>query len=177
VCSSDLSPGQGSQPQREDRTALRKLAYDQGLRTLDDQRDEMNGIRTRAGQFMAIVTAATAFLVGTSLASTAAQHPLIGLAIPATICSVTAILCTVAVLWPWTFDFRLSAGVLTERWIDRSVPAPSEDDFLRGLAITLDEMRKQNEPILRRMRNCYVGVVSFGTVGLTLWTLLAWLSN
>ena len=52
---------------RPDAASLERLAYDEGKRALADQTDELNGIRTRAGSYMAFVGSATAFLVGTGL--------------------------------------------------------------------------------------------------------------
>jgi len=177
VTSSEDPSSQRAQPLKLDRSGLYKLAYEAGLRTLDDQRDELNGVRTRAGQFISFVGSATAFLVGTSVARAVRDSTFYTVAVPATICTVASIMCLLIVLWPRTFDFRLSPGVLVERWIDRSVPPPSEEDLLRGLAVLLNEMQAANGLMLSRIRLWYVVLAGSGSIGLMLWTLLVWIAS
>src|SRR5690606_33826850 len=52
---------------RSERAAMYELVVKAGERSLDEQRDELNGMRTRAVGFSAIVLSATAFLVGGGL--------------------------------------------------------------------------------------------------------------
>ena len=106
-----------------DQQALYQVAYELGLRTLEDQRDELNGIRTRAGSFMAFVGSATAFLVGTSVQGSSRGGFFLVVAIVATIFSSLAVVCLLSLLRPRRFDFRLSPGVL----VDRSMMLPCRD--------------------------------------------------
>src|SRR5664280_1806938 len=50
-----------------DAAALYRIAYEEGKRALDDQVDELNGIRGRAVQFTAFVGSSTAFLAAVGL--------------------------------------------------------------------------------------------------------------
>jgi hypothetical protein len=159
-----------------DHQALYQVAYDLGLRTLEDQRDELNGIRTRAGSFTAFVGSATAFLVGTSVQGGSRDALFYWIAVIATVCSTTAVGCLLALLRPRRFDFRLSPGVLVERWIEASVPRPSMNAFLKGLAELLEKMQAKNEELLAKLRGWYMVLVASGALGLAMWTLLVWAS-
>lgn len=158
----------------QDQRDLYQIAYQLGLRTLEDQRDELNGIRTRGGSFMAFVGSATAFLVGTSIQAASRDGLFYVIAVAATLCSTLALISLLALLRPKPFEFRLSPGVLVDRWIEASVPRPSLDAFLRGLADLLEQMQGANEGLLRELRRRYVVLVGSGTLGLIAWTLLVW---
>ncbi len=166
----------GARPVGDGRASLYRLAYEQGLRTLEDQRDELNGLRTRACSFIAFVGSATAFLVGTSVGGLQRTDTFRFLAFSATAATFLAIACLILVLRPRTFDLRLSPKTLVERWIERSVPKPSEEDLLRGLAVVLDEMQAGNVAKLAWIRAWYLGLIGFGAIGLSLWTMLVWMN-
>lgn len=154
---------------------LYKLAYEESQRTLDDQADELTGIRGRAVQFVAFVGAATAFLVGTSLQTVERDVTFYWLAGIATSMSVLLFVLIIAVLVPWkNWEYRLSARALIRGWIEAEVPPPNEAAFLRALAQRYDDMRVNNERVLRPLRRCYVGIIAVGLSQLTLWAALAW---
>ncbi|WP_343910602.1 hypothetical protein [Nocardioides aquiterrae] len=167
----------GKKVQGSDKTPLYRVAYDQGLRTLDDQRDEFNAARGRAVQFMALVAAATAFLVGTGLNSSTTNRDgtFYAVAIAATALTVLALVSLFLTLSPrLVFNFRLQPQILLERWIDREVPGPTEPDLLRALAARMQGMIDANETILTKVRIRYMWLLGSGTFALLTWAVLAW---
>jgi len=155
---------------------LYRIAYDHGLRTLDDQRDELNGVRGRAGQFMAFVGSATAFLVGAGLRSPDRDWVFYLVAACGTFLIVGALACLVFVLSPRSkFVLTMDPGMLVDEWIDRQVPKrPTEADLLRHLAKRIQGMIDENDTRLTAIRWWYLGTVVLGTVALACWVGLVW---
>lgn len=172
----EMGPG----PDRSsDRAGLYRIAFDAGIRALEDQRDELNGIRTRSVGFAAIMTTGTAFLVGSGLNGVpdSQRDSLFFLnAISGTVLFVAMLGLLSWVLIP-THGFRLilDPGVLVSRWIDAEVPGPSESQMLQALAEkTLPSMIQTNEVALSRIRYAYIGAVMCGSSGLIVWITLVW---
>jgi hypothetical protein len=160
--------------------ALYRIAYEQGLRTLEDQRDELNGARNRAGQVMALVASATAFLVGTGMAEAKRDLVFYCLAVLGTIGTAVAFIGLWNVLSPQRkFNLAMDPQTLVDKWIDRQVPGrPSEAELLRALAEVLQGMIDANEEHLAGrwgVRNGYLVVVTAGVLGLVAWGALIWL--
>lgn len=163
---------------RADCEALYKLAFDEGQRALADQLDELNGMRQRSVQFVAFVGAATAFLVGTGLATVDRDGVFYLLAATGSILSLSLIGLVLAVLSPWaTWDYRLSSKSLVEGWIECDVPPPTDSDVYRALALVLDKMRVDNEDVLARLRILYSTLIVTGSLQLTVWAVLTWVKS
>lgn len=155
---------------------LYRVAYDQSLRALDDQLDELSGIRGRASAYMAFIGSATAFLVGTGLKATHRDALFYGFALPASVATLVALVTLGLLLRPIAgWENRMSATVLIDKWIDREVPGPSLADLLKNLALRQDRSRGNNEARLVRIRALYLGVVGSGGLGIVLWSALVWL--
>lgn len=158
--------------------SLHVHAYNQGLRALDDQRDELNGIRTRVVQFVAFIGSASGFLIGSSLTSGRADdfafYVVAGLA---SIASVLMLILTALLLAPSNkFEYRLDPQVLVHKWINRDVPRrPTEAEFLTGLAALQSEMIQDNEGALRKLRNLYRGTILSGLLSILLWIASVWI--
>jgi hypothetical protein len=117
---------------------LYRVAYVESQRTLDDQQDELKGMRDRAVSFTAFVGAATAFLVGTGLHATNRDVLFYILASLASALSALSIVLLIALLNPSSkrkWNYRMSAASLIDGWIENEVPGPSEAQFLRALAM------------------------------------------
>lgn len=158
--------------------SLHAYAYDQGLRALDDQRDELNGIRTRAVQFVAFVGAASGFLVGSALGSSDADSDLFYVvASIASIASVVMLVCVALVLSPAKkFEYRLDPNVLVQQWIERDVPRrPTQPELLSGLAKLQSGMIQDNETSLNKWRRQYRVLIISGLVSLSLWMAAVWI--
>lgn len=168
---------------RGDSVALYRLAFEESRRTLDDQIDEVNGIRQRVSQYLAFVGTASAFLVGTGLGHGNRTGTFYAIAITGSIVSLCALSAGLRVLLMWegavphgkyhTWRFRLSANKLMH-WIEPDVPQPDETDLLRALALRHDEMAEHNDDNLDRLRHAYAWCVGLGFVQLLVWGALAW---
>ncbi len=154
-----------------------RIAYEQGLRTLDDQAAEVDGMRARAVSFMAFIGTATAFLVGTTVRT---APP--GLS-PAFV--TVAVIATGLVAWATfqlvllvraghEFTLRLNPGDIIRKWIDSRVPVPSESRLLRDLSGWLEVYIEKNEEGLDRLRARFNRVIAFGGFGLFSWTVAIW---
>jgi hypothetical protein len=177
------APGGGGQVIRRDiagKVDLYRVAYEESQRTLDNQWDELKGMRDRAVSFTAFVGAATAFLVGTGLHGTHRDLSFYILAATASALSALLIALLVALLnpsrrKPW--DYRLSATSLITGWIETEVPPPSEAHFIRALAETYDKMRSANEELLGSVRTWYRWLIVAGSAQVTIWAALVWLKS
>jgi hypothetical protein len=154
---------------------LYKIAYENSQRSLDDQVEELNGVRQRVGQYIAFVGSATAFLVGAGVRSPARDWVFYSLAGVATFVSICAIILTCLVLLPVKrWEYRLSTQDLIDGWIETDVPPPSEAHVVRYLGELYDEMRTSNDTALAYLRRFYVAAVATGSLQIVLWACLAW---
>jgi hypothetical protein len=152
-----------------------RVAYEQGIRTLDDQAAEIDGMRNRAVSFMAFVGSATAFLVTTTLRSADPGVPFFVLASIATLSVAWAIVQLGRLIRPkLEFTLRLDSREIITDWIDRDVPCPSEALLLRGLGGWLAEYAESNRVGLRTLRARFTQVLMFGSAGLLAWTVAIW---
>ena len=156
---------------------LYRIAYLESQRALDDQQDELKGMRDRGVQFTAFVGAATAFLVGTGLHPTHRDASFYFLAGVASALSVVLILLLLRLLIPSSsklWHYRLSAKALIAGWIETDVPPPTEGHFLKALAEKYDQMREENEGLLGWLRISYRWLIIVGTAQITMWAALVW---
>ena len=159
-------------------TEMYRVAYVEGQRALDDQREELNGLRERAATFVGFVGAAIGFLVGTA-AGVRADHDVLDVVVltVASLVSLAMVSAVTVLLIPRAgWSFRLSSQILVDEWIEGDGDRPSEADFLRALAKRYDGMRVENEQRLRSLRSSYVAVVISGSVAVLSWSLLAFIS-
>lgn len=164
-----------------DHTNQYRLAYTETQRTLDDQRDELQGMRTRAVQFTAFVSAATAFLVGTGLHVTDKNAVFYALAATASAFSALSIVLLAMLLRPSNrkkWHYRMSARVLIDGWIEQTeVPPLSDARFLKELALAYDEMHSKNELLLGSLRTWYSWLIIVGSAQVVMWAVLVWLKS
>jgi len=159
------------------RADLYRVAYQEGQRALNDQQDELKGMRDRAVGFTAFVGSATAFLVGTGLHSAHRDVTFYALAGVASALSAVFILLLLALLRPWRkkkWHYRIEPKKLITGWIETEVPPPSEADFFRALAETYDDMQSHNEDLLGVLRRWYRWLIVVGAAQVTVWAALAW---
>jgi hypothetical protein len=159
-----------------------KLAYEEARRSIDDQRDELNGIRGRAVSFVAFVGSATAFLAGSGLRVTTPNRD--------ALFYVLAGIGSIAALWmlyqlyrllrpskALSYEYRMSPTTLIEEWIESDVPPPNIGQFLRALATEYDAMLQQNEKLLEFLRSHYEKLVVGGSAQLIVWAALVWIRS
>ncbi|MGO3717617.1 MAG: hypothetical protein ACTJGO_14705, partial [Glutamicibacter arilaitensis] len=71
--------------------------------------------------------------------------------------------------------FRIDPLEIINRYIEREVPAPSENELLRKLSKFYGNYIDNNEIQLKRVRSAFTQVVLFGGVSLFCWTITVWL--
>jgi hypothetical protein len=166
-------------PEETDRSDVYRLAYDLGLRTLDDQRDELNGIRTRAGAYMAFVGSATGFLVGTTLRGASAESGtwFFPVAAAGTATFIIALIYMARLLSPGLeFDFRQSPEIIITDYIETQIPQlPSKTQVLRDLSLEWNASIIENEGNLKPLRKRYRAVIIWGGASLVFWTSAIWM--
>ena len=185
-------PRQESAPARRDRGsapatrivdsrgAMYRDVYEESQRSLDDQQDELKGMRDRAVQFTIFVGAATAFLVGTGLTAAHRDWVFYLIASVASLFSVVSVGLLLALLKPskkHQWNYRLSSKSLIADWIESDVPVPTEPQFLRALAMLYDDMQDENEILLKPLRQIYQVLMVVGVLQLILWAALVWITT
>ncbi|OZG31216.1 hypothetical protein BH683_000040 [Williamsia sp. 1138] len=160
---------------------LYRVAFDESVRTLEQQFQELSSLRQRLVQYLAFVVTATAFLVGSSLSRSAELvtrdalfYVIAGTG--TTLVAVTIVLTGITLLPSATrMATRASAKVIISNHIERDVPPVSEGQLLRTLAKYNDKARVSNNAKLKLVRNLYVGAIVCGALQLTVWIVLVWL--
>lgn len=179
--------------------AMYRVAYDEGMRTIDDQVSELDSMRQRSLSFLSYTGAATAFLVGAGINQDTRTGSFRVLAACASLVSVVAILTTALVLFGFHFrvtkeqrarpdfglgrriaawhqwQFRVNAQVLVNKWIDVDLGGDAEREFLRSLALFYDEEARENSRKLRSIRGFYYTSVLTGASAILLWAALVWI--
>lgn len=162
------------------RAAQYRIAYQEGQRALDDQQDELNGMRGRGVQFTAFVGAATAFLVGTGLQHPSRDATFYTLASLASLLSAGLIALILALLMPSRknpWNYRMRPKILVEGWIEREVPFTDEAAMLREVALEYDEMYRKNEFLIKATRRAYKWLIVIGSAQVVLWASLVWVKG
>src|SRR4051794_11682018 len=93
----------------DQKQGMYKIAFDESVRALKDQVDELSGIRTRLVSFLAFIGAATAFLVGSSLTRATRDGAFYGLASLGTILLIATIAIVIALLRPGFSNFAATS--------------------------------------------------------------------
>jgi hypothetical protein len=161
---------------------LYKIAFDESVRTLKQQNEELSAIRQRLVQFLAFVGTATAFLIGTSLrpeeGSTAVTRgpEFLPLCSAGTVAMVVTLGLTLVLLYPRTTPLTVvsSAREILDG-IHRDVsPTDTEAHLLHDLAWYYDGYVKENAAILAKARWYYFSAIGAGVLQLSIWTALIW---
>ena len=166
----------------QDEDSMYKVAFDESVRALEDQADELSGIRQRLVGFMAFVGSATAFLVGSSInPQVSAQGHRDGwfytLAISGTSLMVISVVLAIFLLWPrlTKLSTTASAKVIIDRNIDRKIsPVQNVGQLYRDLALYNDDAVDENDPVMARARKFYFAAVVVGALQLCAWVALVW---
>lgn len=182
------TPGGTSAPQNggsnklahmyEQKSNMYKVAFEESVRALKDQVDELSGIRQRLVQYLAFMGSATAFLVGSSLGAADRDGVFYGLACGGTALMIITIGCTVYLLWPSMSQFGAtsSAQTIIREMIERKLsPIQNDGQFYHDFATYNDQAVDENEKALRKTRRFYFAAIVCGALQLTVWVALVWL--
>jgi len=161
------------------RKEVYKLAFEESIRALEDQRDELSGLRQRVVQFLAFTGSATAFLLGSSF-DLLKKTPRDGLFYPlvsvGSVAAAISITCVVLLLRPRSTNIGITSSslVIIASHIE-SVDAPtSEGRLLRELGYFNGKSAEANDVVLTRMRLVYMLSIGCGALQLLSWTTLVW---
>jgi hypothetical protein len=166
----------------EQKIGMYKVAFEESVRALEDQVDELSNIRQRLVSYLAFVGAATAFLVGSSLkpqvgSSANRDAWFYALAISGTSLMVVSVVFAILLLWPrlTKLSTTASAKMIIDLHIDRKLsPVKDEGELYRDLALYNDIAVDANDPVLKRARRFYFGAVVLGALQLCVWVALIW---
>lgn len=130
------------------------LALDQAQRAIDQQKDDLASVRSRANSLILLGGVAASVLggVATSDGSDIGGWAWVGVA-----AFVGTIVAALVVLLPWTFGLSASAAEMVG-WVENR--GAGSDDVARDLALRYSKARDNNEKALNRLMATYtVGVV------------------
>lgn len=159
---------------------LYEIAYAEATKALEDQVDELGSARTRAVQFLALASAATAFLAGAAINSMGQRTaPFYVLSVAGTILALAAIICVARLLNPWATPLfsRMNPKSVIVGYIERDVPVPNKAELLRQLALHLGEWQDANAQALARVRQLYFASVVLGGLQVVAWAALTWVAR
>ena len=98
-----------------------RIVYEESVRALSQQRELLDGLRSRAGTLLAATSIATAFLSAQALRDSAALHVLAWTAI---VLFCVVVLLTLAILVPWNWTFAHHPHLLIGVHLESADPPP-----------------------------------------------------
>jgi hypothetical protein len=145
-----------------------EIVYNESVRAISEQETALDGLRARTGTLLAAASLTTGFLGAQALG----RHPNLAadswLAIAGFL--GTAGLCLV-ILWPWTWEFVVSARILIEDHV--RVPERNTRASLHlFLASTLEENWERNQRKLRWLNLCFRSATLFLAADVFVWMLV-----
>lgn len=169
-----------AQQSTDESAKLYRVAFDESVRTLKQQTDELSAIRQRLVQFLAFVGTATAFLVGTALHPESTPiprgHEFMPLCIAGTAAMGVTLVLTLILLYPRTTPLTVVSSardILDDIHRDVS-PTDTEAHLLHNLAWYYDGYVEENKPVLTRARWIYFLAIGSGALQLGIWIALVW---
>lgn len=167
---------------RLSRAALYRLAYDEGVRSIDDQKNELSSIRQRSLQYLAFVGAATGFLVAAGIKNPNRNPMYYGIAISSTTLSVVSLFLITLILLGVrigkstsnSWNFIVHSRAVIENLIEPDVGSIDEAGLLKELALSYDDQAIKNEVEIKKIRTTYIIFLICASVQLILWTWLVW---
>lgn len=166
-----LPPGESDKPD-----IWVDLAVAEGRRALDQQREELNSMRTRAVAFSALTVSASAFLVGSGLKDATRNGWFFCLAGFGTAAFIAvAVLLVLMVVPRIKFRFFIQPDLLFA-WTEGEQRAPSKAIAMRALAKTLiPDMIRDNDIALGKVRRLYRLLLIAGIVSIAFWVMIVWI--
>jgi hypothetical protein len=125
---------------------LYKVAYDEAVRALSEQRDAIDSFRTRAGLLLSAAAITTSFLGAQALEGGDSSF----FSWPALLCFVFVASFTLAILWPRKWEFTADPLGVIESYIDAAEPVRSEH-LHRDLALDMQGSYLENRIELEKL--------------------------
>ena len=127
-----------------------RLVYEESLRAIQDQRDTLDNLRSRAAQLLTAASVVETFLVGLVLRPSGRPGPATWVSAGAFV--LLALICVWIVLPRRGWTFANSATILLEGYVDADPPA-TLDEMYRNLAVYTERHwdRNQDELLNKRL--------------------------
>lgn len=134
------------------------IAYEEARRSITEQQEVLESLRSRVGTLVAIATLSTSFLGG--LAADAGVGWAGGVAI---FFFVVVVALSLTILWPgWSWTFRFDAFQMLNQYVEEDVRVTA-DEMLRDLAIHHETNYRVNGPQLTRLLSLFAwAIVALG---------------
>ena len=150
---------------------LYKVAYDEAVRALSEQREMIDGLRSRAGLLFSAAAVTTSFLGAQALQS-GGPGRFYWLALTGFVGVAMAML---AILWPQRWEFTANPHEVIGFYIESTSPAPLED-LHRELVIQMEAGHLQNSAGLAKLVVYFQIANVLLAVEVMLWTIAIALS-
>ena len=166
--------------QDDDRIARLRIIYEEAVRNIEGQRQEVDDLRGRTGYLLAGTTIATSFLGGIALKTAGStENPLIWFALGSFVLVGLLVLC---VLFPqrWRFYLRIRPTDARRGLLGTYVDGPPSRDLAfmyRRLAERHDRNRLQNLKGLRRLQLFFRIAVVSTIIEIVLWVIFIAISQ
>lgn len=142
------------------------LILDEATRAISQQKESLDGLRSRAGTLISATAISTSFLGGFALE----QGPLTCAGILAVVAFVLVILLTLAILLPlWTWWFQTRPSLLVGM-IEGNNP-PGLDQLRRDLALHFEDFYEINRVKLNVLFGAFVGAGALLMIEIILWVV------
>ena len=145
-----------------------RLVYESAKRALEGQEANLDNLRARVGQLVAVAAIATSFLGG------AAYHG--GSLGPAGVGAVVLFAVVVAlglwIIYPRSgWHFRPAGSAIRDTYIEREGVPASVPEMYRGLANDLEDAQRLNQPLLDRRFLAFEAAIVLLAIEVTLWLI------
>jgi hypothetical protein len=148
------------------RDALYKVAYDEAVRALSDQRLETDSVHSRTGLLLSVAAIATSFLGARALEG-GSLSPMSWLALAS---FVATALVSLAILLPYQGEFSADAREMIKTYIE--APEPESIGRLhRDLALHMHRSFANNTEALDRLATLFQAACGLLTIEMIFWTL------
>lgn len=148
------------------RDALYKVAYDEAVRALSDQRLEVDGVHSRTGLLLSVATVVTSFLGARTLES-GALSPISWLALASFIATA---LVSLATLRSFRGEFTADVSNLIAIYLEASEPA-SIESLHRDLALHMHDSYVKNLEGLDRLEMFFQTASGLLITEVALWAV------
>jgi len=149
---------------------LYRLAYDEAVRALSEQRMIIDSMRTRVGLLLSVSAIATSFLGAQALEEGRPSLP----AWTALVAFAGVGVFSLAILWPRRWEFSASPRYLIRNWAEAESPPPIEDVH-RDLSLHMHSSYLENRTGIDRLAALFQIASALLTVEVILWiTAIAW---
>jgi hypothetical protein len=141
-----------------------KVAYDEAVRALSEQREAIESVRSRAGMLLSAAAVATSFL-GAQALQGGGSDPWAWLAL---LCFVSVVAASLVILWPRGWEFAAHPSAAVAGRIEAAEEVQIEDLY-RDLSLRMHSSYLGNQLVLRHLAAFFQVVSALMTIEVILW--------